>query len=101
MKSARSSEIKETFSRKSEKLDAHFSKEPFPFSKAGLDSAITWFSFSNFVVTHHVQRGALRKPRAAPGFEPRFSKDHHSNLSSLVACAVSFAEITEALSESA
>ena len=75
-----------------------YSKEPFLFSKAGIlyqKLGVTQESrgvlFSNFVVICHVQLGALRKPRAEPGFEPRFSKDHHSSLSSL---AVSFAEIT-------
>ena len=72
-----------------------------PFSKAGIAQNHEAIKLSGRVVTRHVRLGALRKPRAEPGFEPRFSKDHHSSLSSLVACAVSFAEITDALSESA
>ena len=57
----RRSEVEDASSRKSKsrtpfsKANTPFSKEPFPFSKVGL--------------------GALRKPRAEPGFEPRFSKD--------------------------
>ena len=62
-----------------------------PFSKAGIAQNHEAGDLSGRVVTRHVRLGALRKPRAEPGFEPRFSKDHHSCLSSL---AGSFAEIT-------
>ena len=62
-----------------------------PFSKVGAVRNHEAGDLSGRDVTRHVRLGTLRKPRAEPGFEPRFSKDHHSSLSSL---AVSFAEIT-------
>ena len=74
-----------------EEPEIFYSKEPLPFSKAGAVRNHEAGELSGRVVTRHVRLGTLRKPRAEPGFEPRFSKDHHSSLSSL---AVSFAEIT-------
>ena len=44
-------------------------------SKAGIAQNHEAGGLSGRIVTHHVRLGALRKPRAEPGFEPRFSKD--------------------------
>ena len=83
MKSARSSEVEDASSRKSKRRPLanrrarifFYSKELFPFSKAGIAQNHEAGSLSGCVVTRHMQLGALRKPRAEPGFEPRFSKD--------------------------
>ena len=45
--------------------------EPNPDLNPGFQK----IGLSGRVVTHHMRLGALRKPRAEPGFEPRISKD--------------------------
>ena len=72
-------------------------KSRAPFSKAGAVRNHEAGDLSGRVVTHHMRLGALRKPRAEPGFQ----KISFSSLSSLVTYTGSFAEITDALSESA
>ena len=82
----RRSEVEDASSRKSKRRPLanrrariiFYSKEPLPLSKAGAVRNHEAGDLSGRVVTRHVRLGALRKPRAEPGFEPRFSKDHHS-----------------------
>ena len=74
----RSSEIEETPSHKSKSQNFFIQKSRCLYQKLGVTQESRGVLFSNCDVTRHVRLGMLRKPRAEPGFEPRFSKDHHS-----------------------
>ena len=52
-----------------------FLKSRAPLSKAGAVRNHEASDLSGCVITHHMRLGALRKPRAEPGFEPRFPKN--------------------------